>query len=91
MRDDCRPRNFEAPEEAQDYLTDEVVKAFCRLKGTQYGIQTASASPDGKRIRFTTTNANILDKSAKGTLEKFEYDGRLYTVRAVLPIRPRKF
>lgn len=92
MRDDCRPRNFEAPEEAQDYLTDEVLRAFHRLRGSEYGItRPPHMSPDRKRIIFTTNNGNVVKKSDDGKLETFEYDGHIYTVRATRPIRPRKF
>lgn len=89
--DDYTPWNFREDEEKQEQLTDEVISAFKRLRGTKYGIQKARPSPDGRRIIFVTNDAITLDKSKKGQLEDFEYDNRLWPVRGVPPKSASKY
>lgn len=91
MIDDYTPWNFREDEEKQEQLTDEVISAFKRLRGTKYGIQKARPSPDGRRIIFVTNDAITLDKSKKGQLEDFEYDNRLWPVRGVPPKSASKY
>ncbi len=92
MIDDYTPWNFKKDEETQEDLTEEVLRAFHRLRGEAYGIaRKPHMSPDRKRIIFTTNDGNVVKRSDEGKLEKFEYNGHLYTVRATRPISPRKY